>query len=119
MRGADGLSGKDSETRHLAAGRGMTLALSALRCLVRHLGLVEDSANHGTFSLVIGEHRMDTSLPVSETAPLYRCRYYFDIVILIIIILMEEAADAAAGSTQRHFDFTHAHPPGAFTLGHR
>ncbi|CAM9431775.1 unnamed protein product, partial [Ascophyllum nodosum] len=57
VRGADGLSGKDSETRHLAAGRGMTLALSALRCLVRHLGLVEDSANHGTFSLVIDELR--------------------------------------------------------------
>lgn len=60
-KGMDGVSGKeDPDTHHLAAVRGMTMALTALRGLVRLLGLVEDSDNHNTFSLTLGKRQMGT-----------------------------------------------------------
>lgn len=61
-KGIGGVSGKeDPDTHHLAAVRGMTMALTALRGLVRLLGLVEDSDNHNTFSLTLGNRRMCTT----------------------------------------------------------
>lgn len=42
-------------TYHVAAARNLPLALGALQGLVRHLGLLENPSNHGTFSLTIGE----------------------------------------------------------------
>lgn len=47
--------GQKAETCHVAAARNLPLALGALQGLVRHLGLLEDASNHGTFSLTIGE----------------------------------------------------------------
>ncbi|CAM9865760.1 unnamed protein product [Ectocarpus sp. 4 AP-2014] len=50
-------SGESADVSHVAAAREMTLALAALQALVRHLDLMEDSSNHGTFSLTIDELR--------------------------------------------------------------
>lgn len=46
--------GEKAGTCHVAAARNLPLALGALQGLVRHLGLLEDPSNHGTFSLTIG-----------------------------------------------------------------
>lgn len=50
-----GASGETEETHHVAAARGMVLALTALQGLLEHLALLEDSSNNGTFSLTIGK----------------------------------------------------------------
>lgn len=55
LRGASMGSGETSETHHVAAARGMALALTALQGLLQHLALMEDSSNNGTFSLTIGK----------------------------------------------------------------
>ena len=47
--------GQKAGTCHVAAARNLPLALGALQGLVRHLGLLENPSNHGTFSLTIGE----------------------------------------------------------------
>ncbi|CAM9615807.1 unnamed protein product, partial [Scytosiphon promiscuus] len=47
-------SGESGETAHVAAARGMTLALTALTGLLRHLEL-QDSSNNATFSLTIAD----------------------------------------------------------------
>eukprot|EP00903_Cladosiphon_okamuranus_P008571 g8222.t1 len=52
----DGVGGPQStEGSHVAAARGMTLALAALTGLLRHLEILGDSSNHGTFSLTLDE----------------------------------------------------------------
>lgn len=53
--GVGGSSAEATATLHVAAARGMTLALAALLGLVRQLELLKDHANHHTFSLTIGE----------------------------------------------------------------
>ncbi|CAM9130489.1 unnamed protein product, partial [Hapterophycus canaliculatus] len=52
--GPNAASEESAETAHVAAARGMTLALAALAGLLRHLEL-QDSSNHGTFSLTIAD----------------------------------------------------------------
>lgn len=44
-----------AEAGHVAAARRMTLALAALTGLLRHLEILGDSSNQGTFSLTLGE----------------------------------------------------------------
>eukprot|EP00752_Nemacystus_decipiens_P008019 g7166.t1 len=52
---ADSGNAQDTEAGHVAAARGMTLALAALTGLLRHLEILGDSSNHGTFSLTLDE----------------------------------------------------------------
>lgn len=60
LRGANGSGG---EADHVAAARGMTLALAALQGLLQHLELLEDSSNHGTFSLTLGNFSQRRPIP--------------------------------------------------------
>lgn len=55
LQGPGGASGDSAEAIHLAAARGMNLALAAFQGLIRHLGLLGDPSKHRTFSLNIGE----------------------------------------------------------------
>lgn len=52
---ADSGGAQTTEAGHVAAARGLSLALAALTGLLRHLELLGDSSNHGTFSLTLGE----------------------------------------------------------------
>lgn len=54
-RGVGHSGGDKAGTCHVAVARNLPLALGAAQGLVRHLGLLEDPSNHGTFSLTIGE----------------------------------------------------------------
>lgn len=48
-------SNEDSSISHLAAARGMPLALAALHGILRHLELLRNPSNLHTFSLTMGE----------------------------------------------------------------
>lgn len=53
---ADSGGTQNAEAGHVAAAHGMSLALAALTGLLRHLDILGDSSNHGTFSLSLGEN---------------------------------------------------------------